>query len=1042
MTSALSGLIDTRTARSKDGARFPNMDLLYGPYASKQEAWTALSTPNASGVTALVKGKTVGIVENGSIVEYWFESAYASISDLVKKNAATSIETEEDDLLMENGTLRLADRSNENGMGYVILRTDKTFAQQVAENNTIYEIRYEFSLASDFTMPSNCTLLFQGGHITGQNDAVLTGTNTRIEGRFDTLKSVMNGVALAGTFTNEQSTFSWWGAYKNDDTKAVHNGNIFKYLVSAGKEITFDGEFYITLGEAFVVNKAIRLNGGTIHWVEDTGNENANLGYIQPDNGFSIIADNVVFYNTGSTKGWLNGVNLQCVIDTIKFTGCSFLGRTRSVTISFDDLDLTNDLGIRNIIINNCYTNDNSRVFTIYDCQFFESFEIRNNTFRNFTEAPIYFASTNSKTYGDKRMALSCVANIKNNTFTCDEPCTSSPIYHCSVVAELNVLNFENNYIEGIASVYNGEDGPHTCYDAYLSCDRLFYRNNIIRNVMGWRTDGNIKDASTYHYPNTEVFKSKGNSYSKVITGNLFEIDNSWLQANNVPVSDNWIYIFVYQHPQKNVIFENNTINIPTTALAGRFAVNSGVIENIKVSNNNITAKSINNFIHTGGVYDQGGANEVVAKSVIITGNTFNVTNGVIGLFRITKSETSLDSVVIKDNQANQRLAMMYSALTYPVVKYFKWDVVTDDYNDNGGTAYLYSGVGTSEISVKNNSSNNDAYNFIVDSRTNTSSEFVFTNLPKKLNINESLTGLEGETKSYTVTAEVVVNNTPLKAEVTVQRVNVAEQGQTPVYELQYLSVYDKLKQDGTVEVVEINGKLTSSSSNILHGFNFYGVRLMASSSSVSFGKNGRDRRDDYTNIKYTLRNNGNSRLFTYDPSKEGDDVELFPIALTECDNESQTYGRIIKFNSEDSYLEYKQELQATKITYLLTQYAVDNFTTNEDAWWSVSINSQNHLYAKIDSVNNCGSNITNVVLRIIYRKGFENSNVAHDISIPTGTNSQVIDLAERIRTAQPSSYNNVTHLTIQGVYSDTASEADTVDISIKVYGITTESPE
>lgn len=162
---SISYVIDTRDAKNNSNESLPSIDALYGPYNSKQAAWTALSTPNSSGETALVKGKTVGVIEEGSVVEYWFESACNSIDDLVKKNT-TTVDTVEDDLTMSDGVLRLADRSSEAGMGYIILRTDKTFAEQVTEANTIYEIRYDYDLNNtSITMPSNCMLNFNGGSI-------------------------------------------------------------------------------------------------------------------------------------------------------------------------------------------------------------------------------------------------------------------------------------------------------------------------------------------------------------------------------------------------------------------------------------------------------------------------------------------------------------------------------------------------------------------------------------------------------------------------------------------------------------------------------------------------------------------------------------------------------------------------------------------------------------------------------------------------------------------------------------------------------------
>ena len=46
-------------------------------------------------------------------------------------------------------------------MGYVILRKNKTFAEQVTKTNTIYEIRYDFDLGGEsVTIPEDCVLKF------------------------------------------------------------------------------------------------------------------------------------------------------------------------------------------------------------------------------------------------------------------------------------------------------------------------------------------------------------------------------------------------------------------------------------------------------------------------------------------------------------------------------------------------------------------------------------------------------------------------------------------------------------------------------------------------------------------------------------------------------------------------------------------------------------------------------------------------------------------------------------------------------------------
>lgn len=72
-----------------------NLDYKYGPYSSKQEAYNTLG-PN--GLDKLAIGLTVGIVESGSITEYWFKDGL-TLDSLVKKSGGASAY----DIAVENG---------------------------------------------------------------------------------------------------------------------------------------------------------------------------------------------------------------------------------------------------------------------------------------------------------------------------------------------------------------------------------------------------------------------------------------------------------------------------------------------------------------------------------------------------------------------------------------------------------------------------------------------------------------------------------------------------------------------------------------------------------------------------------------------------------------------------------------------------------------------------------------------------------------------------------------------------------------------------
>lgn len=95
---------------------------------------------------------------------------------------ATSEVDEEDITYNENNKLTFKDRNNTDGMGYVILRKNKSFTEQVTKENTIYEIRYNFDLNGEtINIPENCILKFEGGSLSNgfidfKNNSIVSKT--------------------------------------------------------------------------------------------------------------------------------------------------------------------------------------------------------------------------------------------------------------------------------------------------------------------------------------------------------------------------------------------------------------------------------------------------------------------------------------------------------------------------------------------------------------------------------------------------------------------------------------------------------------------------------------------------------------------------------------------------------------------------------------------------------------------------------------------------------------------------------------------------
>ena len=104
------------------------------------------------------------------------------------------------------------------GMGRKILRKNiisgvNTLTQSmVNKTNTIYVIRYDFTLGEDITIPENCILEFDGGSLSGNQ--IITCNETRIIGYSGFDKSI----TLAGTIKGDIIEFDWW---KNEKVSAA-----------------------------------------------------------------------------------------------------------------------------------------------------------------------------------------------------------------------------------------------------------------------------------------------------------------------------------------------------------------------------------------------------------------------------------------------------------------------------------------------------------------------------------------------------------------------------------------------------------------------------------------------------------------------------------------------------------------------------------------------------------------------------------------------------------------------------------------------------
>jgi len=142
-------------------------------------------------------------------------------------------------------------------MEHVTLSNELSFSKQITTPNTIYVIQYDFELDKDVTIPSNCVLQFEGGHILNKGRHSLTGQYTVI----DPGQAVIfdSSIKLSGSWNVDKFDIRWFGVKTNDNTidcapilKNIKDCNIPVYFP---KGTYYLSEFYYqnTKNESFTI---------------------------------------------------------------------------------------------------------------------------------------------------------------------------------------------------------------------------------------------------------------------------------------------------------------------------------------------------------------------------------------------------------------------------------------------------------------------------------------------------------------------------------------------------------------------------------------------------------------------------------------------------------------------------------------------------------------------------------------------------------------------------------------------------------------------
>lgn len=238
-------------------------------------------------------------------------------------------------------------------LGYKVLEPTKTFAEQVTEADTIYEIKDSFSAGTSsaaFTIPTGAVLKFNGGRLSGRirpNGATIDALDT--EQIFDT-----DTVFVTNTFANSYVTPDWFGARRSTDDDspciqaALNTGCHVKFSNEGG---AYNCKSTITISTSYQELYRDSYNAGTVG-----ANRGAIIHYPSAYDSilFSLVGKvhdikflNLRIISAGSSESErFRGYRISCVHTTadkdITIRQCSLIGGYCQVVLKGRGCEISN----------------------------------------------------------------------------------------------------------------------------------------------------------------------------------------------------------------------------------------------------------------------------------------------------------------------------------------------------------------------------------------------------------------------------------------------------------------------------------------------------------------------------------------------------------------------------------------------------------------------------------------------------------------------------------------------------------------------------
>ena len=403
--------------------------------------------------------------ELGSEVDDFKEAVTNQVNNYkpIEINGNVTNAADEEDLTSdENNLLKLKNRNNLNGMGYVVLRKNKTFAEQLTQTNTVYEIRYDFDMNGlTVTIPQGCVLKFVGGKI---SNGIIKGTDTEIT---NSGGEIFSNIQLIDAWRG--SVVDLWFSY---NLESKEHYNIIASMLKFNYVTFFRKKYYIEKWNTIFLSKGDSvIEGNDVVFVLTSNKGETDPGYA-----------NIPKYKIGSlfskyyeakeapfNRGNYLQVNNLSILDNSSITGDSSWGEDVSSVVIYNIFEGTGEVLFDSVTYNgggqlyksynwNCLVDR----FCVQNC------DISTNLFC--IELFLLDLNKDGKDYYGK--INNCI--FKNNKFRNHE--TAVFVGPLSLVANtanacIEVFSFENNQVISEKGNANLET---------FGCKTLYIYNNLL----------------------------------------------------------------------------------------------------------------------------------------------------------------------------------------------------------------------------------------------------------------------------------------------------------------------------------------------------------------------------------------------------------------------------------------------------------------------------------------------------------------------------------------------------------------------------------